>query len=61
MLQLIKMDIAAAEVVKLRSICHYNGHPLDARTVSNGVLTQENVNQNVTQDVNREIVLQEQK
>ncbi len=31
MLQLIKMDIAAAEIVKLRSICHYNGHPLEAR------------------------------
>jgi 2-oxoglutarate/2-oxoacid ferredoxin oxidoreductase subunit alpha len=41
MLQLIKMDIAAAGVVKLRSICHYNGHPLDARFVTESVVSQE--------------------
>ncbi len=41
MLQLIKLDIAPAEVVKLRSICHYNGHPLEARTVTDGIVAQE--------------------
>ncbi len=41
MLQLIKMDIAAAEVVKLRSICHYNGHPLEARFVTDSIVSQE--------------------
>jgi 2-oxoglutarate ferredoxin oxidoreductase subunit alpha len=42
MLQLIKMDIAAAEVVKLRSIRHYTGHPLDARFVTENIVLQEN-------------------
>jgi 2-oxoglutarate ferredoxin oxidoreductase subunit alpha len=41
MLQLIKMDIAAADVVKLRSICHYNGHPLEARFVTDSIVSQE--------------------
>ena len=34
MLQLIKMDIAAAEIAKLRSVRHYNGHPLEAAVVT---------------------------
>jgi len=41
MLQLIKMDIAAAEVVKLRSIRHYDGHPLEARFVTDSIVSQE--------------------
>ncbi len=41
MLQLIKMDIAPTEVVKLRSIRHYNGHPLDAQTVTEAIVLQE--------------------
>ncbi|PSH05786.1 MAG: 2-oxoacid:acceptor oxidoreductase subunit alpha [Acidobacteria bacterium] len=41
MLQLIKMDIAAADIVKLRSVCYYNGHPLDARFVSDSIVSQE--------------------
>jgi 2-oxoglutarate ferredoxin oxidoreductase subunit alpha len=41
MLQLIKMDIAAAEVVKLRSICHYDGLPLEARFVTGSIVSQE--------------------
>jgi hypothetical protein len=45
MLQLIKMHIAAAGVVKLRSILHYNGHPLEAQTVTDSVVLQENVSQ----------------
>jgi 2-oxoglutarate/2-oxoacid ferredoxin oxidoreductase subunit alpha len=43
MLQLIKMDIAAAEVVKLRSVCHYDGHPLEARFVTDSIVSQEHV------------------
>jgi 2-oxoglutarate ferredoxin oxidoreductase subunit alpha len=45
MLQLIKMDIAAADVVKLRSVCHYNGHPLDARFVTDHIVLQEHASQ----------------
>jgi 2-oxoglutarate ferredoxin oxidoreductase subunit alpha len=41
MLQLIKMDTGAAEVVKLRSVRHYNGHPLEARTVTDAIVAQE--------------------
>src|ERR1019366_742916 len=45
MLQLIKLDIAAAGVVKLRSVCHYSGHPLEAQFVTDGIVLQENVAQ----------------
>jgi 2-oxoglutarate ferredoxin oxidoreductase subunit alpha len=41
MLQLIKVDIAAAEVVKLRSVLHYNGHPLEAQAVTESIVLQE--------------------
>ena len=41
MLQLIKMDIDAKYVVKLRSILHYDGHPLEAQFVTEGIVNQE--------------------
>jgi 2-oxoglutarate ferredoxin oxidoreductase subunit alpha len=41
MLQLIKMDIDAAEAAKLRSVRHYNGHPLEARSVTDAIVVQE--------------------
>ena len=31
---LLKLDLPADQVVKLRSILHYNGLPLDARTIT---------------------------
>ena len=31
---LLKLDVPADQVVKLRSILHYNGLPLDARTIT---------------------------
>ncbi|MGC2210652.1 MAG: 2-oxoacid:acceptor oxidoreductase subunit alpha [Candidatus Korobacteraceae bacterium] len=42
MQQLIKMDIAPAEVAKLRGVCHYSGHPLDSRFVTDNIVSQEN-------------------
>jgi 2-oxoglutarate ferredoxin oxidoreductase subunit alpha len=45
MLQLLKMDIAAADVVKLRSILHYNGHPLEAEFITENILSLEHTNQ----------------
>jgi 2-oxoglutarate ferredoxin oxidoreductase subunit alpha len=45
MLQLIKLDIAAAEVVKLRSVRHYDGLPLDARFVTDNIVSQEDARQ----------------
>jgi 2-oxoglutarate ferredoxin oxidoreductase subunit alpha len=60
MLQLIKLDIAAAEVVKLRSVCYYTGHPLDARSVTDSIMLQEGVMEVATQDVTQH-ASQEQK
>ena len=31
---LLKLDLPAEQVVKLRSILHYNGLPVDARTIT---------------------------
>ena len=41
MQQLIKMDISTAEVVKLRGVRHYSGHPLDSRFVTDSIVSQE--------------------
>ena len=41
MLQLLKLDLPAEHVAKLRSVLHYNGLPVDARFVTNAVLAQE--------------------
>jgi 2-oxoglutarate ferredoxin oxidoreductase subunit alpha len=41
MFQLIKLDIAADHVTKLRSVLHYNGLPIDARSVTDAIVSQE--------------------
>ena len=41
MLQLIKLDLAPEQVVKLRSVRHYNGLPIDARSVTDEIISQE--------------------
>jgi 2-oxoglutarate ferredoxin oxidoreductase subunit alpha len=41
MLQLLKLSLTPARVTKLRSVRHYNGLPIDARSVSDAVLAQE--------------------
>jgi len=41
MFQLIKLDIAADQVTKLRSVLHYNGLPVDARSITDAVVSQE--------------------
>ena len=38
---LLKLDIPAEQVVKLRSILHYNGLPIDARTITEEFATKE--------------------
>ncbi len=43
MYDLLRIDLSLGEVEKLRSIRHYNGLPIDARTVSDGILRQEGV------------------
>jgi 2-oxoglutarate ferredoxin oxidoreductase subunit alpha len=41
LLQLIKLDLTPDRVMKLRSVLHYNGLPIDARSVTDDVLAQE--------------------
>jgi 2-oxoglutarate ferredoxin oxidoreductase subunit alpha len=38
---LLKLDLPADQVVKLRSILHYNGLPIDARTITEEFVTKE--------------------
>ncbi len=39
--QLIKLDVAINEIPKLRSVRHYNGLPIDARSITDEILSQE--------------------
>jgi 2-oxoglutarate ferredoxin oxidoreductase subunit alpha len=39
--ELLKLDAAPDQVVKLRRVLHYNGLPIDARSVSDEILRQE--------------------
>jgi 2-oxoglutarate ferredoxin oxidoreductase subunit alpha len=38
---LLKLDLPAEQVAKLRSILHYNGLPVDARTITEEFATKE--------------------
>jgi len=41
MLSLLKLDLAPEQVGKLRSVRHYNGLPIDARSVTDEIVSQE--------------------
>ncbi len=41
MFELLKLDIAAEQIVKLRSVRHYNGLPVDARSLTQEMMAQE--------------------
>ncbi len=41
MLDLLKLDLNAAQTTKLRSVRHYNGLPIDARSVTDEIISQE--------------------
>jgi 2-oxoglutarate ferredoxin oxidoreductase subunit alpha len=43
MLSLLLMDGEAAYAARLRSVLHYNGLPIDARSITDNILTQERV------------------
>jgi 2-oxoglutarate/2-oxoacid ferredoxin oxidoreductase subunit alpha len=43
MLSLLKLDLPAAEITKLRSVIHFDGLPLDARTVTDKLVLQEEI------------------
>jgi len=38
---LMRLEMKPEHIAKLRSVLHYNGLPIDARSISNGVLAQE--------------------
>jgi 2-oxoglutarate/2-oxoacid ferredoxin oxidoreductase subunit alpha len=39
--ELLKLDVAPDQVTKLRRVLHYNGLPLDARSVTDEIISQE--------------------
>lgn len=41
MMNLLKVDLDATEVVKLHSVLHFNGLPIDARSVTSAIASQE--------------------
>jgi len=41
MFNLLKLDIPAEDMVGLRSVRHYNGLPIDARSVTDDIISQE--------------------
>jgi 2-oxoglutarate ferredoxin oxidoreductase subunit alpha len=41
MLSLLKLDLPATEITKLRSVIHFDGLPLDARSVTDKLVLQE--------------------
>ncbi len=41
MRDLLKLDLAIEEIPKLRSVRHYNGLPIDARTITDDIISQE--------------------
>jgi 2-oxoglutarate/2-oxoacid ferredoxin oxidoreductase subunit alpha len=41
MLQLLKLDLDAGQVTKLRSVLHFNGLPIDARSITEEIASQE--------------------
>jgi 2-oxoglutarate ferredoxin oxidoreductase subunit alpha len=43
MLSLLKLDLPADQVTKLRSVRHFDGLPLDARTVTDNLVLQEEI------------------
>src|SRR5438477_1454248 len=41
MMELLKLDLSPEQIVKLHSIRHYNGLPIDARSVTDEIISQE--------------------
>ncbi|HMK30037.1 MAG TPA: 2-oxoacid:acceptor oxidoreductase subunit alpha [Terriglobales bacterium] len=41
MRDLLKLDVDPSQVVKLRSVLHYNGLPIDARSITDNIVSQE--------------------
>ena len=43
MLSLMRLELGAPEIAKFRKVLHYNGLPIDARSITDEILTHESV------------------
>ena len=41
MMSLLKLDLPAEDAVRLRSVRHYNGLPIDARSITDDIVSQQ--------------------
>jgi len=41
MMELLKLDVAVPDISRLRSVRHYNGLPIDARSITDEIISQE--------------------
>jgi 2-oxoglutarate ferredoxin oxidoreductase subunit alpha len=41
LLALLKLDLDAGQITKLRSVRHYSGLPIDARSITDDIISQE--------------------
>jgi 2-oxoglutarate ferredoxin oxidoreductase subunit alpha len=44
MLSLFRLELKPEEINKLRSVRHYDGLPIDARSITNAIVSQEGQN-----------------
>jgi 2-oxoglutarate ferredoxin oxidoreductase subunit alpha len=44
MLALMRLELAPSQIARLRSVLHYNGLPIDARSITDVILVQEGRN-----------------
>ncbi len=51
MAALFRLELEAAQIAKLRSVLHYNGLPIDARSVTDDILRELGVSIAKTQDI----------
>ncbi|MPY89873.1 MAG: 2-oxoacid:acceptor oxidoreductase subunit alpha [Luteitalea sp.] len=57
MVMLMRQELSAARIAKLRSVLHYNGLPVDARSVTDGILVQEGLKGEAQPETPRENVV----
>jgi 2-oxoglutarate/2-oxoacid ferredoxin oxidoreductase subunit alpha len=50
MLGLMRLELDASRIAKLRSVLHYNGLPIDARSISDEILAQEGLKEAASGD-----------
>jgi 2-oxoglutarate/2-oxoacid ferredoxin oxidoreductase subunit alpha len=56
MLSLMRLEFSHEHIAKLRSVLHYSGLPVDARSLTDDILSQEGVTSTPASEAHREIV-----